>query len=375
MVGHNGECQSHFLSGGALKVIKDGIEMAKKRLASVLVILFSLAGSLLACQPQDIAETDFPDMIILEEHPITQIALSGPVTSSQTEVSGMAWCDDNLILLPQFPDQFAEDGIGRVFSIPKSALSAYLASDSPEAIEPYRMAFDTADLSKELTGFEGFEAIVFVQDVVYVTVETRQSGGMMGYLVRGTVAEDCSAVTLDPSTVHELPPQADLSNMTDETILVYQDQFYTVYEANGVNVNPEPVAHVFDLTLDPVGTVAFPSIEYRVTDATTLAEDGTFWVINYFYPGDTKLLPGDDQIAMDYGIGLTHQTAEQVERLVEMQITEAGIVLVDRIPIYLQLDSEESYNWEGLVRMEDGFLMVTDEYPTTVLGYVAGVKE
>jgi hypothetical protein len=287
----------------------------------------------------------------------------------------MAWCGDNLILLPQFPDQFAEDGVGRVFSIPKSALSYYLENDSTEAIEPAQMTFDTAGLPKELSGFEGFEAIAFLQDVVYVTVETRQSGGMMGYLVRGTVSEDCSAVTLDPGTRLELPPQADLGNMTDETLLIYQDQLYTVYEANGVNVNPEPVAHVFDLTPEPVGTVVFPSIEYRVTDATTLAEDGTFWAINYFYPGDTKLLPGDDQIALTYGIGVTHQTAEQVERLVEMQITDAGIVLVDRLPIYFQLDSEESYNWEGLVRMDDGFLVVTDEYPTTVLGYVAGVKE
>lgn len=349
--------------------------MMKKRIVSLLVILASLSGSLIACQAQDFTETAAPDLTILEEHPITQIALSGPVTSSRAEVSGMAWCGDNLILLPQFPDQFAEEGIGRVFSIPKSALSYYLESDSAEAIEPAQMVFDTAGLPKELSGFEGFEAIAFLQDVVYVTVETRQASGMMGYLVRGTVSEDCSAVTLDPSTKQELPPQADLSNMTDETLLIYEDQLYTVYEANGVNVNPEPVAHVFDMALGPVGTVAFPSIEYRVTDATTLAEDGTFWAINYFYPGDTKLLPGDDQIALTYGIGTTHQTAEQVERLVEMQITDAGIVLMDRMPIYFQLDSEESYNWEGLVRMDDGFLVVTDEYPTTVLGYVAGVKE
>lgn len=349
--------------------------MVNKRRVTLFAILVSLAGALLACQSQEITETEVSDLAILEEHPIKQIELAGSVASSRAEVSGMAWCEDNLILLPQYPDQFAEDGIGRVFSIPKSALSAYLASDTPEAIEPNRMIFDTAGLPRELTGFEGFEAIAFRQDEVYVTVETRQSRGMMGYLVRGTVSDDCTAVTLDPGTMQELTPQANLSNMTDETLLLYEDQIYTIYEANGVNVNPEPVAHVFDMVPSPVGTVAFPSIEYRVTDATTISKDGTFWAINYFYPGDTKLLPGDDQIALDYGIGLTHQTAAQVERLVKMQITDAGIILVDQLPIYLELNSEESYNWEGLVRMEDGFLVVTDEYPTTILGYVAGVKE
>lgn len=349
--------------------------MNRKIFRIICLGLFFAMMTLGACQSGSVTETAAPELAIVEEHPVTQIALTGPVASSRAEVSGMAWCGDNLILLPQYPDQFSEGGIGRVFSIPKSTLSAYLGGDSAEAIEPVQIVFDTNGLPKELSGFEGFEAITFVQDVVYVTIETRQSGGMMGYLVRGTVADDCSAITLDAKTRTELPPQADLSNMTDETILFYQDQLYTIYEANGVNINPDPTASVFDLALEPVGTVAFPSIEYRVTDATTVAEDGTFWAINYFYPGDTKLLPGEDQIALAYGIGVTHQTAEQVERLVEMQITGAGVILLDTAPIYLELDSEESNNWEGLVLMGDGFLVVTDEYPTTILGYVAGVKE
>jgi len=345
-----------------------------KRIFLVLGVFFVLLA-LASCRSADVAETAAPNLAVVDEYPVTQIMLAGPVASSRAEVSGMAWCGDNLILLPQYPDQFSDDGLGHVFSIPKSAISAYLSGDSSEAIEPEQIVFETGGLPKELTGFEGFEAIAFVQDVVYVTVETRQAGGMMGYLVRGTVADDCSAITLDAATRQELPPQANLSNMTDETIMVYRDQLYTVYEANGVNINPDATSFVFSLGLDPQGTVTFPTIEYRVTDATTVAEDGTFWVINYFYPGDTKLLPGDDQIALTYGIGLTHQTAEQVERLVQMQITDAGVVLVDTAPIYLELDSQESYNWEGLVRMDEGFLIVTDEYPTTVLGYVGGVKE
>jgi hypothetical protein len=344
----------------------------RKSLSNLLIAAIFLVV-LAACQAAPTAEA--PDLVTLEEHPVTQIELAGPVASSQSEVSGMAWCGDNLILLPQFPDQFKEDGLGRVFSIPKSALSAYLDGDSAAPIEPEKIVFDTAGLPQTLSGFEGFEAIAFDQDVVYVTVETRQAGGMMGYLLKGTVAEDCSAVTLDPESRQELPPQADLSNMTDETIILDGDRIYTVYEANGVNVNPEPTAYVFDLALNPQGTVSFPSIEYRVTDATTVDAAGGFWVINYFYPGDTKLKPGDDQLALNYGIGLSHQTAEQVERLVKMRVLDEGIEILDESPIYLVLDSEEAFNWEGLVRMGDGFLLVTDEYPTTILGYVDGVNE
>jgi hypothetical protein len=280
-----------------------------------------------------------------------------------------------LILLPQFPDQFKEDGIGRVFSIPRDMISTYLYTESPSPIEPEKVVFDTDGLSKHLSGFEGFEAIAFNGDKVFVTIETSPSGGMMGYLVSGQVSSDCSQIILDSQTMAELVPQADLSNMTDETILLFEDNLYTIYEANGANVNSAPVAHEFTFSLIAEGDVSLPNIEYRLTDATTVAADGSFWAINYFYPGDTKLKPAEDQIALDFGIGLTHQSTEQVERLIEMQITDEGIQLMDVTPIYLTLTSDESNNWEGLVRFDDGFLLVTDEYPTTILGYVEGVKE
>ncbi len=287
----------------------------------------------------------------------------------------MAWCGDHLILLPQFPDQFKEDGIGRVFSISKDLISTYLDAESPSPIEPEKVVFDTDGLPKLLSGFEGFEAIAFAGDQALVTIETHQSDGMMGYLVKGHVNSDCSEITLDSETKTELVPQADLSNMSDETILIFGDMIYTIYEANGVNVNPDPVAHEFDLNLAPEGDVPLPNIEYRLTDATTVDNDGTFWAINYFFPGDTKLKPAEDQIELKFGIGLTHQNADQVERLIELQITDDGIQLTDTSPTYLTLTSDEANNWEGLVRLDSGFLLVTDEYPTTILGYVSGVKE
>jgi hypothetical protein len=37
----------------------------------------------------------------------------------------------------------------------------------------------------------------------------------------------------------------------------------------------------------------------------------------------------------------------------------------------LQLSDEAARNWEGVVRLEDrGFLLVTDTFPRTLLGFV-----
>lgn len=342
------------------------------RLFSVLfvVTVFALAACRKATPtPEEI------ELTILPEHPVQQIELAGPVAAARAEVSGMAWCGENLILMPQYPDQYDQDGMGKVFSIAKQEISAYLSGESTDPIEPAWIPFDTDDLPAAISGFEGFEAIAFVDGKVYVTIESRQGAGMLGYIVSGSVSADCSQIRLDGQTAVALQPQADLSNMSDETIVYYQQDIYTLYEANGLNINPNPVAHCFDENLVASGDVPMAQIEYRLTDATTVAADGLFWAINYFYPGDTKLIPADDQIALTFGIGASHQDAEQVERLIALRVSSDGIQLAGLPPVYLELTGDESNNWEGVVRMDEGLLLVTDEYPTTVFGYVDLINE
>lgn len=330
------------------------------RIILCLVLVFGLA----ACKGKE--ESVSESYEVVEEAEVLEINLTGPIASTQAEVSAMAWCGDWLILVPQYPAMYD----GNVFWISSAELTAYLESDEPEAIEPATIPFDDGGLSEQVSGFEGFEAIAFDGDVFYVTSETRAGDGMLSFLVMGVVEGDCESLTLTPAVQTTVEAQADLSNMSDETILIYQDQVYTIYEANGVNVNPDPVAHVFDLGLESAGELTLPNVEYRITDATTVDDDGIFWAINYFYPGDTMLKPGEDQIAAEFGIGTTHRSAEQVERLVAFQVGEDAITLAGIPPVYLTLD-EETSNWEGIVRFMDGFLLVTDEYPTTRLVYVA----
>jgi hypothetical protein len=188
-------------------------------------------------------------------------------------------------------------------------------------------------------------------------------------LIKGRVEGDCARLVLDPDTYVAIETQADLSNMSDETIILYQDKVYTIYEANGTNVNPQPTAHVFDLSLKPLGEISLPNIEYRLTDATVVDEEGRFWAINYYFPGDTKLKPAEDQIALAYGMGTTHQYADAVERLVAFEFSEEGIQLAGLPPMYLALEGDTK-NWEGIVRFGEGFLLVTDEYPTTILAFI-----
>ena len=165
-------------------------------------------------------------------------------------------------------------------------------------------------------------------------------------------------------------------NASDEALTIYNNRIYTFFEDNGVSQNPLAQAHVFDLNLKTEGIIPFPNIEYRVTDATETQVDGTFWVMNYYYPGDEHLAADYDPLIAQFGVGETHKQFDGVERIVEMKIKEDSVQLVEATPLYLRLLLDgESRNWEGIVRLDDiGFLLVTDSFPRTIFGFVQDLR-
>ena len=64
-----------------------------------------------------------------------------------------------------------------------------------------------------------------------------------------------------------------------------------------------------------------------------------------------------------------------MERLIEFQIEDDAIHLVDAPPVQLALSPLRlARNWEGIVRLEEGdlngFLLITDRFPSTILAFV-----
>ncbi len=303
----------------------------------------------------------------IQEFPVTEIALAGPLSNRNAEISGMAWYGDLLILLPQYP-HFAGDGY--VYALPKAEIEAYLMTEDAEPLTPLAIPMNDAGLSSQIDGFEGYEAITFAGDVVYLTIEANTKDGMRGYLVAGQIAPDLSELVVETAVITEILPQTNQVNHSDETLLIDGETLITIYETNGVIVNESPEAHRFNLDLSALDTVPLPNIEYRVTDATDVDENGRFWVINYFFPGDTALQTETDALGDKYGWGATHLVYNQVERLVELQLTDDGISFTDTPPLLLELPSDDARNWEGIVRLNNGFLVATDKFPKTILGYV-----
>jgi hypothetical protein len=352
-----------------------------------LVLVLSAALALAACDRDTpataTAAEERTDVATPLETRAQPIPLVGPIAGRAAEISSLTWHGDDLLFLPQYPGRFstASDSLnaegetadtGALFALSKADLLAFLDGSHGGALRPRPVRFEAPGVVDNVAGFDGYEAIVFDGDRVFVLVESTGEAAMQGYLASGAVQAD-GTVRLDAATVTPLPPQAHLRNLSYETLLATSSGVIALEEANGPAVNPHPEAYYFDTASGRRDSLAVPAIEYRLTDATALDAAGRFWAVNYFYPGDRALLrPGPDALRATFGIGATHRREATVERLVEMQLVGSRIVLTPRAPIQLELlDAERARNWEGIVRLDDrGFLLATDTYPETMLAFI-----
>jgi hypothetical protein len=308
-----------------------------------------VVSALAACRTASVAPTTAAPPVTAEQ-PVRLLPLRGAILEGNTEISGMAWYGDTLVLLPQYPERCGN----ALFALDRADIVAFLDGRRLEPLEPRTIAFH-ADGAREVPGYEGFEAIAFAGGRAYVTLETSASG-MLGYVAAGEMQTDGRLLRVDVAGRKPLAPGAALRNMSDEALFVAGDRVVTLFEANGARVNPRPVAHVFDLELEPQGTVPVAPMEYRITDATPPDAAGRFWVLNSYWVGDARL-----------GLGLDRS----VEQLVELEWKGDRITRTRRPPIALvRLGDRVTRNWEAIARLDAGFLVATDTYPETLLGWV-----
>jgi hypothetical protein len=236
-------------------------------------------------------------------------------------------------------------------------------------LNPIRIPFYAPGLESSIRGYEGFEAIAIDGDRVFMTIEAHPKG-MMGYLIAGQIAPDTSQIRLDTTRLSQIQPQTGIPNFGDEALLVFGSRLISIYELSGGIFNPNPVAHMFDFSLQLQDTLAFPDVPYRISDATTPDDSGRFWAINFTLRGESQVTPPSGSLLDGFRKVLSQ--FETLERLVEFQFSEAGIVPSDSPPIPLESNgSFENNNWEALARLDGfGFLIATDETHDTILGFV-----
>jgi len=346
-----------------------------------LVTLILVATLFSACGHRAAAPTVTPSAT---ETAVRLLPLAGGAADVNEEISGLAWHGDTLLLLPErfglgetLTRRFVP-GPQRLWALDRGAVERAIAGDATPLVP--RPIPVTPDVAAWRPGeIDGFEAITFDGDTAWLLVETNQNaaGDNPGWLVRGELT--ASGLALDLDGARAIPRPTSHGNRGFESVIPWRGGACAIYELNSPALVPHPRARCFDRDLAPTVELPFPQLAWRVTDATLPDADGRLWIINYRYPKSDRCdVPlREEALARRYGTGPTHARFEQVERLLELELTDDALRLVDRAPIQLALPADwqdrGARNWEGIARAPGGVLVVTDEYPgpTTLLAFVA----
>lgn len=348
--------------------------MIRPAFAAPLAVLLAAGWLAAGCRPQPVpvVRPTIP-AAASPEQPVRILPLEGAVASRDAELSGLVWHGDTLLLLPQYPDFGGYDGPGqgRLFALGRAQIEAMLESERIAPLEAVPVPLFGPRLDTLLAGFEGFEAIALNGRQVLLTVEAETEAGARAYVVTARLETDPLQLVLDEAEPVAIASRSGITNLSEEALIAFDEAAFAVHEANGPAVNADPVAHRVGWDGQVRGTVPFPPLDYRITDATAPDSAGCVWVVNYFFPGEDTLRAEVEPLAARYGQGPSHTASETVERLVELCYGPDGFTRPDRAPIQLGLLPEGSRNWEGIVRIGTrGFLLVTDTYPGTLLGFV-----
>ena len=292
-------------------------------------------------------------------NPIQEIELEGIITNPKQEISGMDWYNDNLFLLP-------ENLGGYLFMVKKNEIQKQL-SLKKGSIKPIKTMFNTPDYSKSIPGFDGFEAIAFYENSIYVTIEADENGEMVGYIAWGNIDPISYEITILEKNIQKISTPIQIDNLSYESIIRHENNLLLLYEANGSSLRKDPYQLLISLNDFSSKKIKGPNIEYRITDATKVRKN-KFWAINYYWPGDKKnLKPSLDKLSKNKKTN----SDQTIERLVEFKIKKNSISLTRKKPINLILEEGNSRNWEAIVRFgESGFLIATDKYPRMILAYI-----
>ncbi len=103
---------------------------------------------------------------VLDETEIIQIQLAGEVAIRKSEISGLCWYNNDLILLPQYPDRFPDEAGGKIFYISKEKIKSYLSGKNKSPLEAEYFSINVKDFPDLFSFGSGFESVTINNNIV-----------------------------------------------------------------------------------------------------------------------------------------------------------------------------------------------------------------
>jgi hypothetical protein len=305
----------------------------------------------------------------------TEIKLPPDISSVQEEYSGLALYHNRLYLLPQYgsnPDKSLQ-GAFFLYSLHLDSLHRVLkGKGAPPELTHYRklrvrnLEQLPAAIQKE---YEGFEALVIVGNQVFLTMETVDSS-LNCYLLAGRLDTARSEVVIDTARVRSLPRFSFVHNAGFEalTFLPAQNKLLALDEFNASGYGSK--GYLLDTALTGAPQIVdVPTLYFRLTDIA--AADSSVYALNYYWNGDytyylKNCMVGGEEKAVAATPDIQEQVRAQAGYLSDPNTCYTRIVKLGPgpTPHWEQVKKLETAcsgnNWEGLVVLESGFLLISD---------------
>ncbi|MCP5064427.1 MAG: hypothetical protein GY936_18460, partial [Ignavibacteriae bacterium] len=124
---------------------------------------------------------------VLDETEIIQIQLAGEVAIRKSEFSGLCWYNNDLILLPQYPDRFSDEAGGKIFYISKERIKSYLSGKNKSPLEAEYFSINVNDFPDLFSFGSGFESVTINNNIAYFTIESASMQKTETYLISGKI--------------------------------------------------------------------------------------------------------------------------------------------------------------------------------------------
>ena len=129
-----------------------------------------------------------------------EIPLAGEAKDKSLEMSGLAWYEESLILMPQYVNK--EDP--SFYYLNKKNIIKWIESDQSTSLEPGKIKLELPNFEKQIEGFQGFEAITFFGKKAYMLIESKNNGVMKSFLVKGRLDFKNRNLVVDSKGAREL---------------------------------------------------------------------------------------------------------------------------------------------------------------------------
>ncbi|MFT3946176.1 MAG: hypothetical protein QM763_04305 [Agriterribacter sp.] len=293
---------------------------------------------------------------------IYNIKLPKEISYYDNQFSGLQVADKKLYLLSECRIQDKREAV--IYAIPLPELDRAMKDTAYEARFEKIMidGLDTlaAIMKQQNQEYEGLEAFVIKDDVVYFSVETN-TPSPLAYILKGQLKNNTVYLSKTCFPVAK-PLQANGShiyNAAFESMMLSGKKLVLFFEYNLFARN---YAYIVNATLSDTKTDSIPeqALPFRITDITP-GKKNNFIALNVFYKGgggDTIYRVPENDTANNKLIKLNGEY-QDYSRLIEMQYTKKGFTWK---PLWEFPVEYRGYNWEGIAKYKKGYFVINDKY-------------